>query len=176
MALMLHIGCGGARHKHRLFTDYDEVRMDLEAQPSVQVIGDASKLPFADESFDGVQSFHVMEHLHPHDFEKALREAYRVLASEGILAFVVPDFEFACQWIADGKEEEPVYHATGGPIYASDMIYGWDRLTAITQAQVHRSGLTPKRIARDMKTAGFEDVRLSRLEGRYEIEAIGRRA
>jgi SAM-dependent methyltransferase len=175
MALMLHIGCGGSGHRNRLFTDYDEVRMDLEIQPTVGVVADAKRLPFADDTFDGVQSFHVMEHLHPRDFEAALSEAHRVLMSEGLLAFVVPDFEFACKWIADGKEEEPVYQASGGPIYASDMIYGWDRLTSITQAQVHRSGLTPRRIAKAMKDVGFVDVRLSRYEDRFEIEAVGRK-
>lgn len=150
--------------------------MDLEAQPTVGVVADAKRLPFADETFDGVQSFHVMEHLHPWDFEEALREAYRVLAEDGLLAFVVPDFEFACKWIVDGKEDDPVYQASGGPIYASDMIFGWDRLTKITQAQVHRGALTPKRIAKAMKAAGFVDVTLSRYENRFEVEAVGRRA
>jgi ubiquinone/menaquinone biosynthesis C-methylase UbiE len=175
MPRVLHIGCATSHIRHSLFEDYDEVRLDLYPSATVGVVGDAKALPFADKSFDGVQSFHVMEHLHADDFPRAMAEAYRVLDDDGILAFIVPDFETVCQWILDGKEDEPLYHAPIGHVYAVDVFYGHRGLTRRNPGMAHRNGLTPKRIARDMKAAGFVDIQLTRLGGRFEIEAIGKR-
>lgn len=46
---------------------------------------DATNLPFQDDSFDLVLMIYLSEHLHPHQFEKALKEAYRVLKKGGVL-------------------------------------------------------------------------------------------
>lgn len=49
------------------------------------------KLPFANNTFDGVTCFHVLEHLwHP---EVALYEIKRILKPGGIAYVVVPDFD-----------------------------------------------------------------------------------
>jgi ubiquinone/menaquinone biosynthesis C-methylase UbiE len=176
MPKVLHIGCATSHIRHSLFSEYDEVRLDLVPTQTVDVVGDARDLPFADGSFDGVQSFHVMEHLHADDFPKAMQEAYRVLDSEGIMAFIVPDFEAVCQWVVDGKEDVPLYEAPIGHVYAVDVFYGHRGLTRAHPGMMHRNGLTPKRIATAMADAGFVDVQLTRLGGRFEVEAIGRRA
>jgi ubiquinone/menaquinone biosynthesis C-methylase UbiE len=48
----------------------------------------AESLPFEDNSFDMVFSSHVLEHIP--DFEKAMKEIYRVLKPNGFLFCVVP--------------------------------------------------------------------------------------
>lgn len=51
--------------------------------------GDATSLDFADGSFDGVYSFHALEHIP--DFRKALREMWRVLSPGGIYCIGTPN-------------------------------------------------------------------------------------
>ncbi|HEC33871.1 MAG TPA: class I SAM-dependent methyltransferase, partial [Chloroflexi bacterium] len=44
---------------------------------------DAKWLPFADEVFDRVLLFDIVEHLHPWELDQALQEAWRVLRPDG---------------------------------------------------------------------------------------------
>ena len=101
---VLDVGCGRGeilRHAARLGADafgidYAEVAVNM----SQQVIGttegivpgktgvaqaDAKTLPFADESFDRVLLFDVVEHLYPWELHQALLEARRVLKADGRL-------------------------------------------------------------------------------------------
>jgi len=57
---------------------YDVVRADI------------AKLPFKDNSFDGVHCSHVIEHLEPKKAYKLLSELVRVLKKEGILVIRSP--------------------------------------------------------------------------------------
>jgi len=54
------------------------------------VMADGHFLPFRDEVFDCVSMIHVIEHVEPH---RALREAKRVLKSEGRIIIITPDGE-----------------------------------------------------------------------------------
>lgn len=53
--------------------------------------GDISALPLDDESWAILSYFHVLEHVY--DFDRVLREAFRVLISGGKLLLEVPDAE-----------------------------------------------------------------------------------
>jgi predicted SAM-dependent methyltransferase len=50
-------------------------------------------LPVPDESCDGVYCSHVLEHLSLEDFDKAIRETFRILKPGGIFRLVVPDLQ-----------------------------------------------------------------------------------
>jgi ubiquinone/menaquinone biosynthesis C-methylase UbiE len=64
--------------------DRNKWNADPEANP---VVGDAYKMPFADESFDIVYDRGAFDDsLYKHDFSKLLLEIARVLKSKGILA------------------------------------------------------------------------------------------
>ena len=48
-------------------------------------VGDACRLPFPRETFDGVLAHHIFDHLDGEGFACALRETYRVLKAGGVL-------------------------------------------------------------------------------------------
>ena len=95
------------------------------------VNGDATQLPFADESFDKVIAAEVMEHV-PDDVG-ALRELTRVLRPGGVLAVTVPRWlpERVC-WAITDEYHAPA--AVGGHV----RIYRWSELVAKLRA----AGLT----------------------------------
>jgi len=94
---VLDVGCGRGeilRHCTRLGAvaygvDYSAaaVAMSRQAQAEGEAAGvcraDAKSLPFTDGSFDRVLLFDLVEHLHPWELDRALREVRRVLRAEG---------------------------------------------------------------------------------------------
>ncbi|MCA1783229.1 MAG: class I SAM-dependent methyltransferase [Dermatophilaceae bacterium] len=57
------------------------------------VCGSATALPFADDSFDAVAAFDVVEHCEPESL--TLREMHRVLRPDGVLVLSVPAYQWA---------------------------------------------------------------------------------
>jgi SAM-dependent methyltransferase len=96
----LEIGAGiGSHLKWEKYSQQDyhclELRAELcerirQAYPGVKAIAaDCQKaLPFPENFFSRVLAIHVLEHLP--DLPKALEQAYRVLASDGLFSVVIP--------------------------------------------------------------------------------------
>ncbi len=108
----LDIGCGpgtlvfrGLRAGHDAYgVDLDDGKIDLakkwlraqnlpEAWSDRVVICDAGKLPFENESFDLVSSYHVLEHVS--DLRSVLYEAVRVTKRGGWLDLRAPDYRMS---------------------------------------------------------------------------------
>lgn len=111
--LILNVGCGEpidelffARRKIRAWIVLDSnlkmlqmARTILEHEASGQVLGlvqftagDATYLPFADESFDVTLSFSTLEHIpDPREREMAMREIVRVTKQGGHVVITVPN-------------------------------------------------------------------------------------
>lgn len=88
---VLEIGCGNGKTVQALTEDGYSVT-GLDFSPSAVemcrsvigrkaefVCGDATNLPFDDDSFDGAVAFHVLEHLTPEELSKAVSEIARVV-------------------------------------------------------------------------------------------------
>jgi SAM-dependent methyltransferase len=122
--LLLDLGCGYGRHAYEAFRrgarvvccdmathELSEVRKLLaamveagEAPPATlatAVCGDATRLPYPDDTFDRIIASEVMEHI-PDD-EGALDELYRVLRPGGTLAVTIPAWfpEKVCWALSD---------------------------------------------------------------------------
>ena len=81
----LLLDCGAGSRS----TYYDNVfNYEIASYPSTDVIGVAERLPFADDSFDAVFSYAVLEHVKQPFL--AAREISRVLKPHGVLRVVVP--------------------------------------------------------------------------------------
>lgn len=107
---VLEIGAGIGEHifyENLLDTKYFalEIRPDMAAVieqrfPSVKVIvGDCQKKqPFPDNYFDRILAVHVLEHLP--DLPSALREAHRILKTEGEFCVMIPCEGGLAYWLA----------------------------------------------------------------------------
>lgn len=82
----INIGAGnGWRHKDFLSLDLaDDIEINFN-------LNKEKKLPFKDESMNGVYSSHCFEHLRIFEVKHWLNECFRVLNKKSIVRFVVPD-------------------------------------------------------------------------------------
>jgi SAM-dependent methyltransferase len=130
---VLDVGCGNGRHAFEAYRrgarvvafDLDRqelaavaglcgaMRADGEVPPgagSAPVSGDATVLPFADNSFDKVIAAEVFEHIL--DDQRAMNELARVLRPGGVLAVTVPAWlpERICWGLSREYHEVPGGH------------------------------------------------------------------
>lgn len=128
---VIDVGCGAGRHAFEAYRrgadvvafDRDETELrsvdtilramaetgEAPAAASAKVVvGDALKLPYADETFDCVIASEILEHI-PHD-DSAISELIRVLKAGGTLAVSVPRWlpERVCWLLSDE------YHSNEG--------------------------------------------------------------
>jgi len=83
--LIIDIGCGDEKLTGAVGTDRRMTK-------NVDIIADASKLPFKDGSFDHVHSSHLIEHFSHREVKDVVKEWVRVLKKSGII-------EVRCPWL-----------------------------------------------------------------------------
>ena len=93
--LLLDLGCGKGRFARRLVElgakvvglDVSPKMLD-RAQELPRVLASASRLPFADKTFDAVFAIEVFEHLQPSGIRKITQEIFHVLRPGGLIAII----------------------------------------------------------------------------------------
>lgn len=80
----LHIGCGYNKLK-----GYINIDKAPEVEPD-QVVDIEKGLPFEDDYFDEIYSYHSLEHIRPFKWDFVLEEIYRVSKNGCILKFHLP--------------------------------------------------------------------------------------
>lgn len=77
--------------------------LTVDLRPVASRIEDIRCLSFKDESFDGVECHHVIEHLIPKDGKRAVSELYRVMKPGAELAASVPDLMACARLVLQGN-------------------------------------------------------------------------
>lgn len=95
----LNIGSG----QRRFDNDYGWVNIDCVSRPPDQVpdvVCDASRLPYDDNTVDTVVWHHVIEHFGCGEADGIIKEAYRVLKPYGHMLIFVPNLrQLAHKWL-----------------------------------------------------------------------------
>ena len=87
--MKLDVGCGPYKRA-------GYIGVDVARQPGVDVLGDATRLPFAEDCVDHIHTRNTLEHI-PAIFD-TLREFYRVGRNGAILEIMVPHFSSYEYW------------------------------------------------------------------------------
>jgi predicted SAM-dependent methyltransferase len=83
--LLLNLGCGGKK-----LDGYVNVDRVPNANPDVVLDIGRDVFPWPDNSVEGIQIWHVLEHMHPEQFIHCLKEMYRVCVAGALVGIIVP--------------------------------------------------------------------------------------
>ena len=133
--LKLHLGCGNNHLEGYINIDWRKTK-------ATDLVCDVRKLPYTDSSVEVIETYHLIEHLHRHDFPKALSEWYRILKRGGKLIIECPDFDKVVKEYLNGNE------------IRLDNIFGLQRFPG----DAHLFGYNFKRLKQLLEEVGFKDI------------------
>ncbi len=107
--MILDIGCGEVKKGN--------IGVDLRRTDSVDVVADATKLPFKNEAFDEVRSSAVIEHFGHREVRNVVVEWVRVLRIGGALEIECPDLRARAFLFFLNPTLENVVNVYGGQEY-----------------------------------------------------------
>lgn len=147
MKLGIDIGCGGniiSRH------DTTFIRLDIQMEVLPHVCADATKLPFAGDTFDVLHSSHCLEHFPRKIWRLVLAEWIRVLKSKSEIWFNLPNI----MWAAERMVNDKIIDNN-----VLNVLYGgqdneWD---------FHYTGLTPEIMEMELRVHGFKLIHYTTL-------------
>ena len=96
----LNIGCNEWRIESTPEMDWTNIDIDQNDKIKPDLVCDATKLPFEDNSFDEIYAGHILEHFGRN--ENVLEEWVRVLKPGGKITVCVPDIEKSLFCVRNG--------------------------------------------------------------------------
>lgn len=150
--IRLHLGCGSIHLDGYINIDKFNIDADL--------LMDAGKLHFPDNSVAEIFTSHMIEHITYSEFMKALREWKRVLKKEGTLIIRCPNFEKHLRDWLDGDYQK----RWGENNYGVNVILGFqDRGPGL----INRNVFTTERLADLVSKVGLEIIECHPVMNRY---------
>jgi hypothetical protein len=142
--MKLDIGAGNpAEGENQATNDY--FLQDAEAHEGIDIVCDIRTLKYElirlahKELGEGIPNIcseirasHVLEHFHMNELKKDILPMLReCLTDDGILNIIVPNFEWHCELVKQGHDENAVHMAFGGGLDKYDHHYtGWTERNA----------------------------------------------
>ena len=142
----------------------DNSQTMLNRGPAGGVLGEATALPFADESFDGVAILYVLYHLS--DPRHALAEAHRAMRRGGLIAVAAPSRHDSPELAHALPKTQLTFDAQLAPDLLQELfeeleIKRWDApLIKLPTARAVRDYLVGKQVAPDRAQAVAEATEL----------------
>lgn len=144
---VLIAGCG---EEGQQWTDqgWRVVRLDIDPRANPDIVGSMTDLGDVGP-FDAVACNNALEHLYPHEVEKALREFMRVLNPGGVAVIQVPDLQ-------DVQATEDVIPEIG--LSGLHLMYGDPARLEEFPYMAHHCGFVESTLRRVMESAGFSVI------------------
>ena len=146
------------------YTDWERIILDIDPVSSPDIILDARKicdeLPLS--QYAAVYCSHNLEHYYQHDVQKVLDGFYHVLKGDGFIHIRVPDLlALMKKVVTEGLDlDDTLYKAPIGSVSVRDVIYGYGPEIEKSghDYYAHKTGFTPKSLAKVIKKSGFKQV------------------
>jgi SAM-dependent methyltransferase len=161
---VLHVGCGGVILPH-WFEGMQEVRLDIDPDMKPDIVASMTDMGEIGE-YEALFCSHALEHLYPHEVQKALAEFKRVLKPEAHAIIFVPDLEDV------RPTEEILLVSPAGPITGLDMIFGHRVQLEGRPYMAHHCGFTSAIMRAELDKAGFSRSSTTRLPN-YNLMGVG---
>jgi len=127
--------------------------LDVREGPSVDIVCDLNEpLPIEQESYDGIFSMYLIEHLSWRRVRGFIGEVHRILKPNGICVFVTANILEQCKLAIKWFEEEKGWEV-------SQMLFGGQNYEGgdwISNA--HHCGFSPNYAIKLFREAGFHEV------------------
>ena len=160
MRTVLLAGCGDEGQQW-VDQGWTVLRLDIDERTNPDIVGDMRALGDIGP-FDAISCNNALEHLYPHDVEKALSEFHRILKPGGHLIVLVPDLQ-------DVKATEDLIPEI--VMCGLHLMYGDAALIEEFPYMAHHSGFVTDTLKRVVERAGFS-VDIQRLPC-YQLLATG---
>ncbi|MGQ9845890.1 MAG: methyltransferase domain-containing protein [Bacteroidales bacterium] len=150
---LLDIGCGYQPYED---DTYNCVHVDIIDAPHVDYRCDIRSLPFANEEFDAIRAWHVLEHFGRNEVDDVFAEWLRVLKHGGKVILCVPDISWAIANINSDRKA------------ALNVLYG----AQDTEYDFHKIGFTRKHLIEFLKSHKCKDISISKQGYNLKTTAI----
>lgn len=159
---MLEIGVGNSFVSNYLKErGLSIITLDIDKRLKPDIVGTILELPFADESFDVVGCFEVIEHLSFSDLNRALSEIFRVSKSFAVLSTIdvsrANRFNVEVPLVGEIKRLIPLPRIRK-LVHNFDGQHYWE---------IGKAGYSLKRVVMEIQNAGFQVLRTYRVFENY---------
>ena len=135
----LNLGAGRTKIPGFISVDFE-----MPSTGEIDLIADARKLPFKDNSCTEIVSYHMIEHISRPDVIPMFKHWLRILSNGGKLSLELPNFDKIAESYLLGKKDL--------------MVHMFGHQTS--NGQYHFWGYSPDSLKEDLESVGFKNIKI----------------